>query len=151
METISARLLAFREKTDLSKKAFADKIGMDSGLYGRYEAGQNKPSIETLEKIVLTFPKLNATWLISGKGEMLMTTEPPVAENLAPVLVPQSDLTEQERTSYWKQVAEERGRLLEQAQEREQRLWKQIDSFPSGNAESAEHQANRAKMSAHAA
>ncbi|TGE29704.1 helix-turn-helix domain-containing protein [Hymenobacter metallicola] len=76
MEAISSRLQAFRESTNLSKKGFADKIGMDPGLYGRYEAGLNKPSIETLEKIVLTFPLLNAAWLIGGKGEMKTKTQP---------------------------------------------------------------------------
>lgn len=49
---------------------------MDSGLYGRYESGHNKPSLETLEKIISTFPKLNAGWLISGHGEMFLAVAP---------------------------------------------------------------------------
>jgi transcriptional regulator with XRE-family HTH domain len=73
METIEKRLVAFRESTGLSKKAFADKIGMDSGLYGRYEGGTNKPSFDTLEKIAIRFAQLNLNWLLTGKGEMLLT------------------------------------------------------------------------------
>ena len=73
METIEKRLSAFRETTQLSKKAFADSINMDSGLYGRYEAGANKPSFETLEKIVTRYPKLNLSWLVGGVGPMFST------------------------------------------------------------------------------
>lgn len=64
------RLLAFRETTGLSKKAFSDKTEIDHGLYGRYEAGKNKPSLETLEKIAKTFPLLNLGWLVAGVGPM---------------------------------------------------------------------------------
>lgn len=71
MEKIEQRLVAFRETTNLTKKAFADSISMDSGLYGRYEAGANKPSFETLEKIVSRYPKLSLSWLVGGVGPML--------------------------------------------------------------------------------
>lgn len=76
METIQERLVAFREHVDLNKKAFADKISLNSGLYGRYESGENKPSFETLEKIAATFPKLSLNWLMTGKGEMLLAATP---------------------------------------------------------------------------
>jgi transcriptional regulator with XRE-family HTH domain len=74
MEKIEQRLVAFRETTGLTKKAFADSINMDSGLYGRYEAGANKPSFETLEKIVSRYPKLSLSWLVGGVGPMLTTS-----------------------------------------------------------------------------
>lgn len=70
MESIAERLLAFRQSTGLNKRAFAERISLDSGLYGRYETGFNKPSYETLEKIASTFPKLSLNWLMLGKGEM---------------------------------------------------------------------------------
>jgi transcriptional regulator with XRE-family HTH domain len=73
METIEKRLAAFRETTQLTKKAFAESISMDSGLYGRYEAGANKPSFETLEKIVTRYPKLSLSWLVGGVGQMFST------------------------------------------------------------------------------
>jgi transcriptional regulator with XRE-family HTH domain len=74
MEKIEQRLVAFRETTSLTKKAFADSINMDSGLYGRYEAGANKPSFETLEKIVSRYPKLSLSWLVGGVGPMLTSS-----------------------------------------------------------------------------
>jgi transcriptional regulator with XRE-family HTH domain len=74
MEKIEQRLVVFRETTGLSKKAFAESIGMDSGLYGRYEAGANKPSFETLEKIAARYPKLSLSWLVAGIGTMLAVT-----------------------------------------------------------------------------
>ncbi len=74
METIEKRLLAFRETTGLHKRAFAEKISLDPGLYGRYESGVNKPSFDTLEKIAATFPNLSLNWLLTGKGEMLVLT-----------------------------------------------------------------------------
>lgn len=76
MDTIAQRLAGFRENTGLHKKAFAEKIGLDSGLYGRYESGTNKPSFETLEKIAASFPKLSLNWLLTGKGEMLLNKAP---------------------------------------------------------------------------
>jgi plasmid maintenance system antidote protein VapI len=37
--------------------------------------GNNKPSFDTIQKLILAYPQINSTWLLAGKGEMLLTNE----------------------------------------------------------------------------
>lgn len=37
--------------------------------------GRNKPGASFIEKLLLTFPDLNARWLLTGAGEMMEGTE----------------------------------------------------------------------------
>lgn len=122
MESIQERLVVFREHTSLNKKAFADKIGMNSGLYGRYESGENKPSFETLEKIAASFPKLSLNWLLTGKGGMLL--DKPSAPEPSPTQILQAEsetllklaVTEEKLKSAQEQLeakTQENGRLWE--------------------------------------
>ena len=40
------------------------------------EKGPHKPSADNLERIVLRCPNLNLTWLLTGKGQMLLDAQP---------------------------------------------------------------------------
>lgn len=42
--------------------------------------GRNKPGASFIEKLLLTFPDLNARWLMTGEGEMLDGVKEPVIE-----------------------------------------------------------------------
>ena len=84
MKPINERLIELREHSQLNRQHFATRIGIDQGTYSRYELGQTKPSFDTLEKIALCFPKVNATWLLTGKGQMFTDTNPDVVS--APVM-----------------------------------------------------------------
>lgn len=60
---------------NLSASEFADKIGVQRSSVSHVLSGRNKPSIDFLEKILIAFPDIDVTWLISGrKGLSIKTT-----------------------------------------------------------------------------
>jgi transcriptional regulator with XRE-family HTH domain len=58
------------EKEGLNSALFADKIGVSRGTITHVLSGRNKPSLEVVQKILDTFPAVNAEWLLVGKSPM---------------------------------------------------------------------------------
>src|SRR5690554_6104806 len=50
----------------LSASAFADEIGVQRSSVSHVLSGRNKPSLEFIQKILKTYPKVDANWLING-------------------------------------------------------------------------------------
>jgi transcriptional regulator with XRE-family HTH domain len=48
--------------------SFADTIGIQRSSISHILNGRNKPSLDVLEKILTHFPRVDATWLITGKA-----------------------------------------------------------------------------------
>ena len=57
----------------LSQSDFAKKIGVERANISHILSGRHKPSYDFLRKVLLTFPNLNAEWLILGKGKAYKT------------------------------------------------------------------------------
>lgn len=55
---------------NLNAAQFADQIGVQRSSISHVLSGRNKPSLEFIQKILKTFPDINADWLISGHGEI---------------------------------------------------------------------------------
>jgi transcriptional regulator with XRE-family HTH domain len=55
------------EQLHLSPSEFADKIGIQRSSVSHVLSGRNKPSIDFLEKILIIFPDIDTTWLITGR------------------------------------------------------------------------------------
>jgi len=51
----------------LSASQFADTIGVQRSSLSHVLSGRNKPSLDFLSKIIKHFPKVNASWLITGE------------------------------------------------------------------------------------
>lgn len=72
--TIGNRLQQLIDALDVSVLEFARQLGEKRGekvyhiLHGRL-----KPRFETLEKILLAYPSVNADWLLRGEGLMFRT------------------------------------------------------------------------------
>ena len=64
------RLKIWMEYEDLKPSALADNIGVNRATISHILSGRNKPSIDFLEKLLSTYSKVNANWLISGVGYM---------------------------------------------------------------------------------
>lgn len=60
----------------LTAAELADKIGVQRSNVSHVLNGRNNPSSVFIEKLLQTFPELDARWLILGEGEMLMRQEP---------------------------------------------------------------------------
>ena len=54
----------------LSPAKFADIIGVQRSSISHIISGRNKPSFDFIAKVLQRFPRINADWLILGKGEM---------------------------------------------------------------------------------
>ncbi len=65
------RLLKFLNKEQLSSARFADIIGVQPSSISHILSGRNKPGFDFIQKILTSYPSLNAEWLIMGKGNML--------------------------------------------------------------------------------
>ena len=64
------RLKNWMEYEGLIPSALADNIGVNRATISHILSGRNKPSIDFLEKLLNTYPKINTNWLISGVGYM---------------------------------------------------------------------------------
>ena len=64
------RLRGWMESEGLKPSVLADNIGVNRATISHILSGRNKPSIDFLEKLLSTYPNINANWLISGVGYM---------------------------------------------------------------------------------
>jgi transcriptional regulator with XRE-family HTH domain len=64
------RLKKWMEYKGLKSSEFADIIGVNRATISHILSGRNKPSIDFLEKLLSTYPNINANWLITGIGYM---------------------------------------------------------------------------------
>jgi transcriptional regulator with XRE-family HTH domain len=64
------RLKNWMESESLKSSALADNIGVNRATISHILSGRNKPSIDFLQKLLYSYPDLNANWLITGIGYM---------------------------------------------------------------------------------
>ena len=55
----------------ISASQFADEIGVQRSSVSHVLSGRNKPSLDFITKIIMTYPEVNADWLLTGTGNML--------------------------------------------------------------------------------
>ena len=65
-----SRLKYWMEMEVLKSSALADNIRVNRATISHILSGRNKPSIDFLQKLLSSYPELNANWLISGVGYM---------------------------------------------------------------------------------
>lgn len=68
MKTVKDRLVAFIKAMNLSQSRFEKSVGLSNGYVNNIRVSIQP---KTLQKIALTYPDLNTSWLITGEGEML--------------------------------------------------------------------------------
>jgi transcriptional regulator with XRE-family HTH domain len=65
--SIKDRLQIVIKMNNLTNASFADKIEVQRSSISHIMAGRNKPSLDFIQKTLLSFPKVDAQWLITGK------------------------------------------------------------------------------------
>lgn len=73
MDELNKRVCEIMDHFCGSKSIFANQLGVSLPIITHITNGRNKPGIDILQKILLTYPSVNATWLMVGKGEMITT------------------------------------------------------------------------------
>ena len=61
------RIKMVMKMNQLNAASFADRIGVQRSNVSHVLTGRNKPSLDFIEKMLIQFPKVNASWLISGQ------------------------------------------------------------------------------------
>lgn len=74
---ICRRLREFRETQRISRADFAKLIGVDSSVVASCELGRTKLSYGLFLRVYERFPKLDAKWLATGKGVMVVLAPKP--------------------------------------------------------------------------
>lgn len=64
------RILEILKMKNLTPGQFADMINVQRSAISHLISGRNKPSLEFIQKLLKTFPEINADWMLFGKGEM---------------------------------------------------------------------------------
>lgn len=64
---IQERIQLILKANNLSASQFADKIDVKRSNLSHVLSGRNNPSLDFLAKIILHFPNVNASWLITGE------------------------------------------------------------------------------------
>ena len=83
--TIKDRILSFIEEQGIKKSDFYEVSGIQSSNF----KGKNfysQPGGEMLVKILTSYPKLSADWLLTGEGSMLKTTHDDSSAELKPMV-----------------------------------------------------------------
>ena len=66
------RLKKWMKIEGLKSSQLADLIGSNRATISHILSGRNKPSIDFISKLLSYYNDLDANWLITGKGEMLL-------------------------------------------------------------------------------
>ena len=66
---MNARLKQFLEMESLSPARFCEMMGIQRSGLSHLLSGRNNPSFEFIQKMLSTFPTINADWLLLGKGK----------------------------------------------------------------------------------
>jgi len=68
--SINNRVEQLIKKTTTSKSAFSKMTGISTVILSHISSGRNKVSLTAVEQILIAYPKVNADWLLLGKGPM---------------------------------------------------------------------------------
>lgn len=69
-ETVKERLMLFIKEKGLSQKRFEETAHISNGYVNNLKAS---PSSKVLQKIFYAFPDLSQSWLLTGRGPMLLS------------------------------------------------------------------------------
>jgi hypothetical protein len=68
--SINNRVEQIIKKTTINKSSFSKATGISTVILSHISSGRNKVSVTAVEQILTAYPKINAEWLLLGKGQM---------------------------------------------------------------------------------
>lgn len=95
------RIKEYIDFKKLSVRAFEQRIGVSNGSFASQLKNNKSIGVDKLENILHEFPDVNPSWLLTGKGEMLLTEVNLVNEDQD---VYKKEVTTTNETGYLKEV-----------------------------------------------
>lgn len=92
--TVNERIKFIIVESKLTVNLFAKKIGVSQPTLKSIVDGNTKPSFDTLEKILKSYP-IDAQWLILGIGQMEKTSKSEVIPNNASAILRNLEMFEE--------------------------------------------------------
>lgn len=80
-KTVKQRLIEFLKANSISQKKFEETCGLSNGYINNLK---NQPKESVLQKILLSYPTLDRIWLLTGYGEMLVSSKVEKEERSVP-------------------------------------------------------------------
>ncbi|WP_163711853.1 helix-turn-helix domain-containing protein [Mangrovibacterium lignilyticum] len=77
---MNIRIKQIMDYKQISSSELADTIGVQRSNVTHVLQGRNKPGFQFISKLLETFPDINAKWLITGQGDMLIGDVPKKAD-----------------------------------------------------------------------
>lgn len=73
---INERIKKIIADLGISSGSFAEKIGVQRSSVSHILSGRNKPSADFLEKLLIAYPDIDSSWLLSGIKSRKESNEP---------------------------------------------------------------------------
>lgn len=70
------RIVQLINSEGLTSSKFADTIGVQRSSISHILSGRNNPSLDFVQKILVSFPSIDPNWLVSGSGNMYKSQDP---------------------------------------------------------------------------
>ena len=67
---MNKRVLQFLGAENITQSQLAEVLGVANATVSNILSGRNRPGFDFIESLLLHYPALNLTWLITGKGKM---------------------------------------------------------------------------------
>ena len=88
MDTVNSRIQQFLNMEGVSPAQLADQLGIQRSGLSHLLSGRNKPSFDFITKLLSSYPKLQADWLLLGRGKPYKETDIPSPAPLFPEEIP---------------------------------------------------------------
>ena len=74
------RIKQFIDYRELTIRSFELSVGFSNGAFASQLKNGRTIGVDKLENILNTYPELNANWLLTGKGRMLLGKQPHIVK-----------------------------------------------------------------------
>lgn len=110
--------------------------GLSVGLLGKLKKSGKGMNSSNIEKILYSYPEINASWLLTGKGEMLVSHDTPTDTPSQPVIeVNDKDIKKNPYSQEYKQQFTDEKERKTKKSEKNSECSSRIQKLPEGSME----------------
>lgn len=130
------RLQYYMKLKGINDNQMTIAAGLSVGLLGKLKKSGKGMNSSNIEKILYSYPEINASWLLTGKGEMLVSHDTPTDTPSQPVIeVNDKDIKKIPYSQEYKQqITDEKERKTKKS-EKNSKCSSRIQKLPEGSME----------------